>query len=126
MADNEWKQWITVTSAPHLQSKNSPKDWFIVNAAWHPVRGRKKVVDKGTENREQGAPFAKNMSRSRSLDRFPQWIVIHLQKSHIPSLDSWCILSKKASKWVHLIVVSSQKHFSHLWTPSSMSFNGLP
>lgn len=50
MADKEQKPPIGVTSAPHLQSKNPPKDWFIVNTAWHPVWGRKKVADKGTEN----------------------------------------------------------------------------
>lgn len=36
------KACIKVTSSTHLQSKNLPEDWFIVNAAWHPVRERER------------------------------------------------------------------------------------
>lgn len=72
-----------VKQSPSLQKK----DWFIVNAAWQPVQGRKKVADKGTENRGQGAPFAKNMSRSSSLARFPQWSFYREKK--LPHMWAW-------------------------------------
>lgn len=49
--------------------------------------GERKWEIKGWRMGGQGAPLAKNMSRSSSLDRFPQWSFYHLQKYHICGLE---------------------------------------
>lgn len=110
--DKERKPCNAVTSAPHLQSKNPPKDWFIVNTAWHPVWGRKRVVDKGTENGgKQGAPFAKNMSRSSSLDRFPQWSFCPLRK--IPHTWTWVMAFYETSYPTWQLKTASRTILTH-------------
>lgn len=70
----------------HLQSDNPPKDWFIVHTAWQPMWGRKKVGDKGSEKRGEGAPLARNMSRRSWLDRFPQWSTMIRSKGKLALL----------------------------------------
>lgn len=109
-----------VKQSPSLQKK---KDWFIVNAAWQPVQGRKKVADKGTENRERGL-------------RLPR---IWAEAAHWPGshTDTLLVRSKKKEKkgkkalhmwsWVMAFHQTPNKgHFAHWSDGRSLQSASLP
>lgn len=89
-----------VKQSPSLQKK----DWFIVNAAWQPVQERKKVEDKGTENRGQGAPLPRIWAEAA-----------HWPDSHTDTLH---VQSKKKEK-------KKKKKTLHMW-PWVMAFHQTP
>lgn len=105
---------------PICSQRIPPKDWFIVNAAWHPVWGRKRVVDKGTENGGTGSSICQEYEQKQFVGQVPTVVILPLTK--IPHTWAWVMAfhqTQNKDKLAHLTVEDCQRHHSHLFISQS-------
>lgn len=93
---------------PICSQRIPPKDWFIVNAAWHPVWGRKRVVDKGTEW-GTGGSICQEYEQKQLIGQVPTVVILALIK--IPHTWPWVMAfhqTQSKDKLAHLTTKDRQ------------------